>query len=302
MAAGTLGTIRTVETRQGTVQVRDTGGSAGDGTPLLLLHALLVNGEFYSRLVPLLTAQGHRCIVPELPLGSHPSPMNADADLTPTGLAQLIADVLDALNVAKVDLVGVDTGGALSQLLMAWHRDRVGRVVLTGCDAYESFPPRSFKFLVAPLKLPGALFLTAQGARLRVMRKLGTVRPLTHAKVDDAIVKSWTRPLLTRGIRRDLRKVLVGIKARYTLDAAAANADFPNPVLLAWGDDDRLFSRKLAERLVADLPQARLTTLEDCAAFAALDQPERLAALIHEHVSAPDEAVITLAESRVSNS
>jgi pimeloyl-ACP methyl ester carboxylesterase len=302
MAAGTLGTIRTVETRQGTVQVRDTGGSAGDGTPLLLLHALLVNGEFYSRLVPLLTAQGHRCIVPELPLGSHPSPMNADADLTPTGLAQLIADVLDALNVAKVDLVGVDTGGALSQLLMAWHRDRVGRVVLTGCDAYESFPPRSFKFLVAPLKLPGALFMTAQGARLRLMRKLGTVRPLTHAKVDDAIVKSWTRPLLTRGIRRDLRKVLVGIKARYTLDAAAANADFPNPVLLAWGDDDRLFSRKLAERLVADLPQARLTTLEDCAAFAALDQPERLAALIHEHVSAPDEAVITLAESRVSNS
>ncbi len=134
--------------------------------------------------------------------------MNADADLTPTGLAQLIVDVLDALNVDKVDLVGVDTGGALSQLLMAWHRDRVGRVVLTGCDAYESFPPRSFKFLVAPLKLPGALFMTAQGARLRVMRKLGTVRPLTHAKVDDAIVKSWTRPLLTRGIRRDLRKVL----------------------------------------------------------------------------------------------
>ena len=154
---------------------------------------------------------------------------------------------------------------------------------------------------MAPLKLPGALFMTAQGARLRLMRKLGTVRPLTHAKVDDAIVKGWTRPLLTRGIRRDLRKVLVGIKPRYTLDAAAANADFPNPVLIAWGDDDRLFSRKLAERLVADLPHARLTMLEDCAAFAALDQPERLAALIHEHVSAPDASVITLAEPRVSN-
>ena len=77
---------------------------------------------------------------------------------------------------------------------MAWHRDRVGRVVLTGCDAYESFPPRSFKFLVAPLKLPGALFMMVQGARLRLMRKLGTVRPLTHAKVDDAIVKSWDAP------------------------------------------------------------------------------------------------------------
>jgi pimeloyl-ACP methyl ester carboxylesterase len=301
MASEDVGAVKTVETRRGTIQVRDTGGSASGGTPLLLLHALLVNGDFYARLVPLLTAQGHRCLIPELPLGSHPLPMNADADLTPSGLAELIVDVLDGLDVPRVDLVGVDTGGALSQLLMARHRDRVGRVVLTGCDAYESFPPRSFKFLVAPLKLPGALWLTAQGARLRLMRKLGTVKPLTHAKVEDSIVKGWTRPLLTRGIRRDLRKVLAGIKPRYTLDAAAANADFPNPVLLAWGDDDRLFSRKLAERLVADLPNARLTTLEDCAAFAALDQPQRLAALIHEHVTEQDASVITLVESRVSN-
>ncbi len=274
---------RTVDTPHGPVRVRDTGGP---GTPLLLIHALLVNGELYSKLIPLLTAQGHRCLVPELPLGAHPLAMNPDADLTPAGLAQLIVEVLDALEVERVDLVGVDTGGALSQLLMAHHRERVGKVILTGCDAYEAFPPRSFKFLVAPLKVPGMIWLTAQGARLRPMRKLGTPRPVTHAGVDDAVLRRWTAPLHRRAIRRDLRKVLVGIHPRYTLAAAEANKDFPRPVLIAWGDDDRLFPRRLAERLAADLPHARLTTLEDCAAFAALDQPERLAGLIHEHVTA----------------
>ena len=274
---------RTVETTCGPIRVRDTGGT---GTPLLLIHALLVNGELYSELVPLLTAQGHRCLVPELPLGAHTLPMKADADLTPPGLARLIIEVLDALGVEQVDLVGVDTGGALSQLLMAHHRERVGKVVLTGCDAYEAFPPRSFKFLVAPLKVPGALWLMAQGARLRPIRKLGTPRPVTHAGVADEVLRRWTAPLHNRAIRRDLRKVLVGVHPRYTLAAAEANKDFPNPVLIAWGDDARLFPRHLAERLVADLPHARLTTLKDCAAFAALDQPVRLAELIHEHVSA----------------
>ncbi len=273
---------QTIQTPHGPIQVRDTGGK---GTPVLLIHALLVNGELYSELVPLLTAQGYRCLIPELPLGAHPLPMKHDADLTPPGLARLLVEVLDGLGVAKADLVGVDTGGALSQLLMAHHRDRVGKVVLTGCDAYDAFPPRSLKFLVAPLKVPGLIWLTAQGARLRPLRRLATPPPVTHAGVDDAMLLRWTLPLHTRGIRRDLRKVLVGIHSRYTQAAGEANKDFPNPVLIAWGDDDRLFPRRLAERLAADLPNAHLTTLEDCAAFAALDQPDRLAALIHEHLA-----------------
>ena len=90
-----------------------------------------------------------------------------------------------------------------------------------------------------------------------------------------------------RAIRRDLRKVLAGMHPSVTMAAAKANLDFPRPVLVAWGDDDRLFPRRLGERLAADLPDARLTTLPDCAAFAALDQPALLAELVIEHVTAP---------------
>jgi pimeloyl-ACP methyl ester carboxylesterase len=274
--------VRTVETPHGSVRVCDTGGP---GTPLLLIHALLVDGDLYSELVPLLVAQGHRCLIPEMPLGAHEVPLNPDADLTPPGLAELLVEILDALEVELVDLVGVDTGGALSQLLMAHHRERVGRVVLTACDAYEVFPPRIFRVLLAPLRAPGGLWMSAQLGKLRWVRGLTTPRPVTHSEVSDATVKRWTTPMLTTGVRHDLRKVIRGMHSRYTLAAAEANKDFPNPVLIAWGDDDRLFPYRLAERLAADLPHATLTTLTDCAAFAALDQPAELARLIHDHVS-----------------
>jgi len=72
----------------------------------------------------------------------------------------------------------------------------------------------------------------------------------------------------------------------YTLAAGEANRSFPRPVLIAWGEDDRAFPRRLAERLDRYLPDSRLVTLPDCAAFAALDRPELLAELIDGHVKA----------------
>lgn len=132
--------VLVVDTPHGKVRVRDTGGQ---GPPVLLVHSLLLDPDLYATVVPLLTVHGYRCVVPELPFGGHAVPLRDDADLTPPGLARLLVEVLDALHVPQAHVVGVDTGGALAQLLMANHRDRVGAVVLTACDAYEDFPPRS---------------------------------------------------------------------------------------------------------------------------------------------------------------
>jgi pimeloyl-ACP methyl ester carboxylesterase len=125
---------------------------------------------------------------------------------------------------------------------------------------------------------------TGLALRLRLLRRIVLPRPITHRGVDDATVERWTRPLRDPLVRRDLRAVLAGMHASHTLAAAAANRDFPRPVLIAWGDDDRAFPRRLGERLAVDLPHARLVTLADCAAFAAVDQPERLAELVDEHL------------------
>ena len=62
---------------------------------------------------------GHRCIAPTLPLGAHRRPMRADADLSPRGQARLVAELLEALALEDVTLVGNDTGGLVVQLVAA---------------------------------------------------------------------------------------------------------------------------------------------------------------------------------------
>ena len=93
---------------------------SGAGPPLVFIHGVFVNGLLWRKVVPQLETR-FRCIVPTLPLGAHTTPMRAGADLSPRGLARLIVEFLDVLDVHDVTLVGNDTGGALAQLVVAYQ-------------------------------------------------------------------------------------------------------------------------------------------------------------------------------------
>ena len=125
---------------QGTIRYREDG----TGEPLLFVHGVVVNGGLWRKVVPRLS-KDFRCIVPDWPLGAHELPMNPDADLSPPALAQLVVDFMDALGLETVTLVGNDTGGAICQLVMTRRPDRIGRLVLTSCDAIDNCPPQFFR-------------------------------------------------------------------------------------------------------------------------------------------------------------
>lgn len=265
-----------IQLSQGVVRYREQG----TGTPIVLIHGLLVNGNVWDRVLPLLAAQG-RCIVPDLPLGSHSLPMSKGADLSAPGLARLIAEFMQRLELQDVTLVGNDTGGALCQLVAANHPERLGRLVLTTCDAFENFPPPAVRPLLTALKLPGALAATSVLGRLRAVRRAAfKAMPLTMHPIPDEQVKSWVAPLANKGIRADLATVVRGIDPADTLAAAERLRDFDRPTLIAWGAEDRIFPLSDAERLAATLPNARLELIPNARAFVQLDAPERLAELI----------------------
>ncbi|MGZ4332239.1 MAG: alpha/beta fold hydrolase [Solirubrobacteraceae bacterium] len=265
-----------IQLSQGVVRYREQG----TGTPIVLIHGLLVNGNVWDRLVPLLAAQG-RCIVPDLPLGSHSLPMNKGADLSAPGLARLIAEFMERLELEDVTLVGNDTGGALCQLVAADHPERLGRLVLTTCDAFENFPPPAVRPMLTALKLPGALVATSLIGRLRVVRRAAfKAMPLTMRPIPDEQVKSWVAPLADKRIRADLATVVRGIDPADTLAAGERLRGFDRPALIAWGAEDRFFPFSDAERLAATLPSARLERIPNARAFVQLDAPERLAEMI----------------------
>uniref|UniRef100_UPI00245528DC alpha/beta fold hydrolase n=1 Tax=Nocardia wallacei TaxID=480035 RepID=UPI00245528DC len=111
----------------------------GEGPPVVLLHGLLMNHTVWDAVAELLPS-GFRYIRPDLPLGSHPEAMHADADLSMRGLNVLIADFLTALDLREVTLVHNDWGGGL--FLTAYGLDeRVSRLIVTPCEAFGNFPP-----------------------------------------------------------------------------------------------------------------------------------------------------------------
>lgn len=266
-----------IELAPGTIRYRDVGR----GEPIVFVHGLLVNGDLWRKVVPPL-AKEFRCIVPDLPLGSHATPMRADADLTPPALAQTIASLIAALDLHDVTLVGNDTGGALCQLVVTRHPERIGRLVLTPCDAFDNFPPKFFSYLLFAGRHPALLNATLQTMRLPALARSPLAFGwLAKHRLDDAILRSYTRPAIEQpAIRRDLAKAMAGLDPRLTLEAAERLGAFDRPALLAWAPEDRFFPLAHARRLAEILPDARVVEVADSYAFVPEDQPERLAELI----------------------
>ena len=210
--------------------------------------------------------------------------MNADADLSPAGVARLVGDLLAALDLDDVTLVGNDTGGAISQLVALDHGERVGRLVLTNCDCFDVFPPKEFVPMVKAARVPGALYAAMQPMRAAKARRMPMAYGWLAHEIPDEVTGAWIRPFLDDAdIRRDAVAFMRAIDKATMIDAAERLPSVKIPALVAWGQDDRFFSRELGERLAAVLG-ARLEPVAGARTFVSEDEPEVLAGLIRDFV------------------
>jgi pimeloyl-ACP methyl ester carboxylesterase len=220
-----------IDLSAGTIEYDDSGG---DGPVAVLCGGLAIGRSLWDGVVAGLRDE-MRCVVPVLPWGAHRIPMHPDADLTMRGQAAILGELIEALGLRDVTLVENDT--AMSQVLCAGGCDRVARLVITSCEAFDNYPPGlPGKAIGLAAKLPGGVFVAAQQLRLRSFRRspLGfgwmTKRPLRHDELD-----SWFEPLLTqREIRRDLRKYAGSLDRKVLVDAAEGLRGFDRPALVVW--------------------------------------------------------------------
>jgi pimeloyl-ACP methyl ester carboxylesterase len=261
-----------IELPAGAVRYRE----AGEGRPVVFVHGYLVDGRLWDGVVDNLSAS-FRCFAPDWPIAAHRVAMKPDADLSPYGVAATIAAFLEALDLSDVTIVGNDSGGAMSQVLVTRHPERIGRLVLTNCDTYENFPPGIFKAMPPLAKLPGGMTMLSAPFRIGALAR-AAFKPFSKKPIPPELVASWMEPALhDPGVKRDAKKVTVGMNKRYTLEAAEKLRHSELPVLLAWAPEDRLFSISSAKRLAAEVPNARLVEIPGSSTFVPLDQPQRLA-------------------------
>ena len=283
-AVSTLGSVKEIDLDGAKVRYYERG----DGPPVVFVHGLLVNAYLWRKVVPAIANAGYRCLAPDWPFGSHAVPV-PEADLTPLGAANLIASFLKELQLEDATVVGNDTGGAITQILMTRHPDLVARVVLTPSDCYDQFLPSFLKVLTQVARIPGSVRLATEVLRIRAMHPLPigvgwlVKRPLPSEVMDVYLQPSRRNP----AIRKDLRRFVAAVDKSYTLQAATSFPDFEKPVLLAWASEDRFFPLHLAQRLVEDLPNATLKTIDNCYTFLPEEQPEQLVELILAFMRSP---------------
>jgi pimeloyl-ACP methyl ester carboxylesterase len=276
--------VNSIELSAGTISYRDSGS----GPTLVFVHGFLVDGTLWRKVTPQLEAR-FRCVVPDLPLGSHLLPMKPDADLSPPALAALIGELLERLDLNDVTIVANDTGGALTQILLAnGPTERIARVVLTPSDAFDNFFPPMFRPLQYLARVPGAVNGLVQSMRAAPLRRLPLAYGwLTKHRLPDEVTAGWVKGCQTdKGVRRDTVKLLKGVNSRHTLAAAERLHTFDRPVLLAWAPEDRFFPIEYARRLAELFPDARIEEIPDSRTFVPEDQPERLAELVTEFAGA----------------
>ena len=267
----------TVTLNAGTIHYENAGPP--DGRPVVFIHGYSMGSSLWRPLSERLAARGFSCLAPTWPLGAHTEPMREGAELTMEGVAAIVGELLHALALEDVVLVGNDTGGAIAQLVATSAPERLGALVLTSCDAFEHFPPPILKPIIAAAKFPPAFHAALQPMRTRFGRKRG-FGALAHADIDD-LVAEWVEPALTnRRVRNDLRRFTASLNRETTVRAAARLPRFAKPALVAWSADDVFFPREDGQRLAEALPNGRLEVVENARTFSMIDQPDRLAGLI----------------------
>ena len=267
----------TIDISAGTIHYEATGPV--NGRPVVFVHGYAMGGQLWRQVSERLAGLGLRCIAPTWPLGAHPQPLRPGADRTISGVAAMVAEMLDVLDLQDVVLVGNDTGGVVTQLVAVHHPERLGALVLTSCDAFEHFPPPILKPVILAAKSK-TLFRTAMQALRAPAARKRAYDGLAHRDIDD-LTELWVRPVVSDpAVVEDLRQFTLSLRTEVTTGVAARLTEFDKPALIAWSADDTFFELADGERLAAIIPNSRLEVIEGARTFSMVDQPDRLADLL----------------------
>jgi len=242
-----------VDTRSGPASCIDTGGP---GRPVLFVHGVGSSSYLWRNVIGQLDGQ-RRCVAFDLPLHGG-TPAAAGQDFSLPGLARFLADCCEALELADIDLVANDTGGAISQVFAVGRPERLHTLTLTNCEAHDNVPPKA----LLPMVLLARLGLLAR-ITPRMVRDIPRARKRAFgsvyqdiANLPEDIARVWLEPMATAESARQGQRLLTSLHARDLLAIEPGLARLQVPTLIVWGTGDRAFRLKWAYWLRDTIPGA----------------------------------------------
>ena len=259
---------------QATIEYRELGPHDSPHPPVLFVHGAVVDSRLWSGVAERLAGQGFRCILPNWPLGSHTIPVTDRSALSPQGVAEIVHGFITALDLHELTLVGNDTGGGVCQFLIDAHPERIGRLVLTNCDAFDKFPPFPFNAVFALMRSTASTRILAAAMGPKALRHSPVGYGLLVRDPDPALTASWIKPAASDSrIAGDFAALARGIGRTDLTDVAPRLHRFTKPVRLVWGTADRCFTPELGRRLAALFPDSSMVEVPGARTFVPLDNP-----------------------------
>ena len=257
----------------------------GQGPVALFVHGVPVNGYHWRHVIDRVKDR-RRCIAVDL-MGLGYTEISPSQDVSFTAQGRMLAEVLDALGIESIDLVGNDSGGAIAQIFAANNPDRLRSLVLTNCDVHDGWPPPQVlplielarKGAVAPVFKP--TLDRPDLARERYAR--GESAPLFRSYADpsiltDELIRLYLEPLLSSPQRIDaFQRYWLGFDNKHTVAIHSALKALQIPTLIVWGLKDIFFDKRWAYWLKDTIPGAKqVVEVDDARLFFPEDRPETL--------------------------
>jgi pimeloyl-ACP methyl ester carboxylesterase len=277
-------TTRSVETASGRISYAETGS----GPVALFVHGVLLNKHLWRHQLEEL-AGIRRCIAVDL-LAHGDTEINPSQDVSVTANARMLAEVLDALKIDQVDVIGNDSGGGITQIFAALNPDRVRTMTLTNCDTHDNWPPEAFKPFLA-MTAAGGLSdtLNAMLADKSVWRSPQALGPAYEQPdtATDTDIEAYLRPLVRAPQRiHDLERFAAAFDHSHTVAIEPRLRQLKAPTLIAWGTDDIYFPVKWAHWLAETIPGAgQPVEMEGARLFFPEERAEAFNALLRKHWS-----------------
>ena len=255
----------------------------GTGPVALFVHGVPLNGYHWRHVIEKVRHR-RRCIAIDL-MGLGYSEIAPEQDVSFAAQARMIAEVVDALGIDEIDLVGNDSGGAVAQIFAATNSERLRSLVLTNCDVHDGWPPPQvlplmerarngtlaavFQPLLDRPDLARARF--ARGESVPMFRSFSDPNVLT-----DEIIRLYLQPLLSSPRRiAAFERYWLGFDNAQTVAIHESLKRLKVPTPIVWGLADIFFDVKWAYWLrdtipgadrVIEVPDGRLFFPEDRAA------------------------------------
>jgi len=257
----------------------------GTGPAILLLHGLGCDHRTWLPVIDSL-ARHYTVIAPDL-LG-HGLSDKPRADYSVGGFANGMRDLLTVLGIDKATVVGHSFGGGVAMQFAYQFPERTERLVLVGSGglgpegsaAIRAITTTGFYRVMGLLTLPGVRHVGAAG--LRALSRTGRKEFRDFDEVA-AIYESFEDPATRAAIRHVVRAV-VDWQGQIVTMADRAYLTEAMPMLVMWGDEDRVIPISHARRAAELAPEARIEILPNSGHFPHKDHPDLFVKVLRNFV------------------